>query len=191
MPDFGYLKYEIKGCWERLAIRDWLSRSPILIIGASVLLMVGVIAFLVSLTLPEKIEQVDTSEKQWFYDLKHQSLFVAKSGQLPPIEAPSGPLANGAPAGVRAYVFTYSDDPNTTDTFIGFLETIDPNVEKSSIGPMDLRVSGAEIFTNGRLIRRTKDTEWADANSDQGRAILKEAFRKNESGKVPQYIPPK
>jgi hypothetical protein len=191
MPDFGYLKYEIKGCWERLAIRDWLSRSPILIIGASVLLMVGVIAFLVSLTLPEKIEQVDTSEKQWFYDLKHQSLFVAKSGQLPPIEAPSGPLANGAPAGVRAYVFTYSDDPNTTDTFIGFLETIDPNVEKSSIGPMDLRVSGAEIFTNGRLIRRTKDTEWAEANSDQGRAILKEAFRKNESGKVPQYIPPK
>ena len=191
MPDFGYLKYEIKGCWERLAIRDWLSRSPILIIGASVLLMVGVIAFLVSLTLPEKIEQVDTSEKQWFYDLKHQSLFVAKSGQLPPIEAPSGPLANGAPAGVRAYVFTYSNDPNTTDTFIGFLETTDPNVDKSSIGPMDLRVSGAEIFTNGRLIRRTKDTEWVEANSDQGRAILKEAFRKNESGKIPQYIPPK
>jgi len=109
MPDFGYLKYEIKGCWERLAIRDWLSRSPILIISASVLLVFGVIAFLVWLSLPEKVVQVDTSEKQWFYDLNHQSLFVVKSGQLPPIEAPSGPLANGAPAGVRAYVFTYSE----------------------------------------------------------------------------------
>jgi len=191
MPDFGYLKYEIKGCWERLAIRDWLSRSPILIISASVLLVFGVIAFLVWLSLPEKVVQVNTSEKQWFYDLNHQSLFVVKSGQLPPIEAPSGPLANGAPAGVRAYVFTYSDDPNTTDTFIGFLETIDPNVDKSAIGPMDLRVSGAETFSEGRLIRRTKDKEWVEPNSEEGRAILKEAFRKNDSGKIPEYIPPK
>ena len=125
------------------------------------------------------------------HDLNHQRLFPVKSGQLPPIEAPSGPLANGAPAGVRAYVFTYSDDPNTTDTFIGFLETIDPNVDKSSIGFMDLRVSGAETFSKGRLIRRTKDTEWVEAISEEGRAILKEAFRKNESGKIPQYIAPK
>ena len=191
MPDFGYLKYEIKGCWERLAIRDWLSRSPILIISTSVLLVVGLIVFLVFLSLPEKVVQVDTSEKQWFYDLNHQRLFPVKSGQLPPIEAPSGPLANGAPAGVRAYVFTYSDDPNTTDTFIGFLETTDPNVDKSSIGLMDLRVSGAETFSKGRLIRRTKDKEWVEANSEEGRAILKEAFRKNESGKIPEYIPPK
>jgi len=174
-----------------LAIRDWLSRSPILIISVSTLMVVGVIGFLVWLSLPEKVEQVDTSEKQWFYDLNHQRLFTAKSGQLPPIEAPSGPLANGAPAGVRAYVFTYSDDPNTTDTFIGFLETIDPNVEKSSIGLMDLRVSGAEIFSKGRLIRRTKGKEWAEANSEEGRAILKEAFRNNEAGKIPQYIAPK
>ena len=191
MPDFGYLKYEIKGCWERLAIRDWLSRSPILIISTSVLLVVGLIVFLVFLSLPEKVVQVDTSEKQWFYDLNHQRLFPVKSGQLPPIEAPSGPLANGAPAGVRAYVFTYSDDPNTTDTFIGFLETTDPNVDKSSIGLMDLRVSGAETFSKGRLIRRTKYKEWVEANSEEGRAILKEAFRKNESGKIPEYIPPK
>jgi len=191
MPDFGYLKYEIKGFWERLAIRDWLSRSPILIIGASSILLLGVIAFLVTLTLPEKAVQVDTSEKQWFYDLNHQRLFPVKSGQLPPIEAPSGPLADGNPAGVRAYVFTYSDDPNTTDTFIGFLETTDPNVDKSSIGLMDLRVSGAETFSKGRLIRKVKDKEWVEANSEEGRAILKEAFRKNESGKIPEYIAPK
>ena len=190
MPDFGYLKYEIKGCWERLAIRDWLSRSPVLIISTSVLLVVGVIAFLVSLTLSDKVEQVDTFEKEWFYDMKHRKLFIVKKGPLPPIEAPSGPLANGELAGVRAYVFTYSDDPNTTDTFIGFLETTDPNVDKSSIGSMDLRVSGAEIYTKGRLIRRIKDTKWVEANSEEGRAILKEVFRKNEKGKIPHYIPP-
>jgi hypothetical protein len=191
MPDFGYLKYELKAWWERLAIRDWLSRSPILIISVSVLLVLGVMVFLISLTLPDKVEQVDTSEKEWFYDLKHRSLFTAKSGQLPPIEAPSGPLANGEPAGVRAYVFTYSNDPNTTDTFIGFLETTDPNVDKSTIGSMDLRVIGSEMFSNGRLIRRVKDKEWVEANSQEGRAILKEVFRKDETGKIPHYQPPK
>ncbi len=191
MPNFGYLKYEIKDWWERLSILDWISRSPILIISASVLLVVGIMVFLISLTLPDKAEQLDTSEKQWFYDLKHRGLFVAKGGQLPPIEAPSGPLANGEPAGVRAYVFTYSDDPNTTDTFIGFLETTDPNVDKKSIGPMDLRVGGAEMFAKGRLIRRVKDKEWVPANSEEGRAILKEVFSKNEKGKIPHYIPPK
>jgi hypothetical protein len=191
MPDFGYLKYELKAWWERLAIRDWLSRSPILIISFSVLLVLGVMVFLISLTLPDKVEQVDTSEKEWFYDLKHRSLFTAKSGQLPPIEAPSGPLANGEPAGVRAYVFTYSNDPNTTDTFIGFLETTDPNVDKSTIGLMDLRVIGSEMFSKGRLIRRVKDKEWVEANSQEGRAILKEAFRKDETGKIPHYQPPK
>ncbi len=191
MPDFGYLKYELKAWWERLDLRDWLSRSPILIISISVILVVGVLAFLVWLSLPEKVVQVDTSEKEWFYDLNHRRLFIEKSGQLPPIEAPSGPLANGEQAGVRAYVFTYSNDPNTTDTFIGFLETIDPNVDKSSIGPIDLRVIGSETFTNGRLIRRVKDKEWVQANSEKGRAILKEAFRKDETGKMPHYQPPK
>lgn len=190
MPNFGYLKYEIKSWWERLSIRDWLRRSPILVISISVIIVVGILAFIFTLTLPEKIIPVDTSEKQWFYDLKHQRLFIAKK-QLPPIEAPSGPLANGEPAGVRAYVFTYSDDPNTTDTFIGFLETTDPNVDKKSISPMDLRTSGAEMFSKGRLIRRVKDKKWVEANSEEGKAILKETFRKNEQGKIPQYIAPK
>ena len=190
MPDFGYLKYEIKERWERLAIREWLSRSPKLVIGVSVVLVVGLIVFAIWLTLPKKVVEVENYEKEWFYDLKHQRLFVAKK-QLPPIEAPSGPLANEEPAGVRAYVFTYSNNPNTTDTFIGFLETTDPNVDKSTIGPVDLRVSGAEVFSEGRLIRRIKDKKWVPANSEEGRAIMKETFRKNEQGKIPQYIAPK
>jgi len=190
MPDFGYLKYEIKERWERLAIREWLSRSPKLVIGVSAVLVVGLIVFGMWLTLPKKVVDVENYEKEWFYDLKHRRLFVARKGQIPPIEAPSGPLANGEPAGVRAYVFTYSNEPNTTETFIGFLETTDPNVDKSSIGPMDLRVSGAEIWGKGRLIRRVKDEKWVPANSEEGRAILKKTFRQNEAGEIPHYFPP-
>ncbi|MFB0553852.1 MAG: hypothetical protein ACETWQ_11120 [Phycisphaerae bacterium] len=190
MPDFGYLKYEIKERWERLAIREWLSRSPKLVIGVSAVLVVGLIVFGIWLTLPKKVVEVENYEKDWYYDLKHRRLFVARKGQVPPIGAPSGPLANGEPAGVRAYVFTYSNEPNTTETFIGFLETTDPNVDKSSIGPMDLRVSGAEIWGKGRLIRRVKDEKWVSANSEEGRAILKETFRQNEAGEIPHYFPP-
>jgi len=190
MPDLGYLKYEIKEWWERLAIREWLSRSPKLVIGVSVVVVVGLLVFVIWLSLPKKVVEVENYEKDWFYDLKHRRLFVGRRGQIPPIAAPSGPLANGEPAGVRAYVFTYSNDPNTTDTFIGFLETTDPNVDKSSIGPVDLKVSGAEMFAKGRLIRRVKDEKWVAANSDAGRAILKETFRQNEAGEIPHYCPP-
>lgn len=190
MPDLGYLKYEIKEWWERLAIRDWLSRSPKLVIGVSVVLVVGLLVFVIWLSLPKKVVEVENYEKDWFYDLRHRSLFVGRRGQIPPIAAPSGPLANGEPAGVRAYVFTYSNDPNTTETFIGFLETTDPNVDKSSIGLMDLRVSGAEIWGKGRLIRRVEDEQWVPAKSEEGKAILKETFRQNESGEIPHYRSP-
>jgi len=190
MPDLGYLKYEIKEWWERLAIREWLSRSPKIVLSVSVVSMVGLLVFVIWLSLPKKVVEVENYEKDWFYDLKHRRLFVGRRGQIPPIEAPSGPLANGEPAGVRAYVFTYSNDPNTTESFIGFLETTDPNVDKSSIGPMDLRVSGAEIWGKGRLIRRVRDEQWVPANSEEGRAILKETFRQNEAGEIPHYCPP-
>ncbi len=59
MPDLGYLKYEIKEWWERLAIRDWLSRSPKLVIGVSVVLVVGLLVFLIWLTLPKKVVEVE------------------------------------------------------------------------------------------------------------------------------------
>ncbi len=190
MPDFGYLKYEIKEWWERLAIRDWLSRSPILVISASAVSVFVLIGIVVWLTLPKEVVEVDNYEKDWFYDLKHRGLFVGRMGQIPPIEAPSGPLPNGEPAGVRAYVFTYSNEPNTTETFIGFLETTDPNIDKSSLGHVDLRVSGAEIWGQGRLIRKVKDEKWVPANSEEGRVILKETFRQNETGEIPHYYPP-
>jgi len=191
MPDFGYLKYEIKERWERLAVREWISRSPKLVIGVSTVSFVVLVGVLIWLSLPEKAVEVENYEKEWFYDLKHRRLFVGRRGQIPPIEAPSGPLANGEPAGVRAYVFTYSNDPNTTETFIGFLETTDPNVDKGSLGSVDLRASGSEILTQGRLIRRVRDEKWVPANSEEGRAILKETFRQNEAGEVPHYFPPK
>ncbi len=190
MPDLGYLKYEIKEWWERLAIREWINRSPKLVISASAVSVFVLMGIVIWLSLPKKVVEVENYEKDWYYDQKHRRLFVGRRGQIPPIEAPSGPLANGEPAGVRAYVFSFSSEPNEADRFIGFLETTDPNVAKSSLGHVDLRVSGAEIWGKGRLIRRVKDEKWVPANSEEGRVILKETFRQNETGEMPHYYPP-
>jgi hypothetical protein len=46
------------------------------------------------------------------------------------------------------------------------------------------------MFAKGRLIRRVRDEQWVPANSDAGRAILKETFRQNEAGEIPHYCPP-
>jgi hypothetical protein len=70
--------------------------------------------------------KVKEYKKGWFYDLNTGKLFVAKSKLIPPIEAPSGPLENGKPAGVKAYVFSYKYEPNESERFIGFLETFTP-----------------------------------------------------------------
>ncbi len=190
MPDLGYLKYEIKEWWERLAIREWINRSPKIVLSVSVVSVVVLLGIVIWLSLPKKVVEVEHYEKDWFYDLNTGKLFVAKRGQLPPIKGPTGPLPNGEPAGVRAYVFSFSSEPNEADRFIGFLETTDPNVDKSSIGPIDLRVSGAEIWGKGRLIRKVEDDQWVEANSNEGRAILGETFRRNEAGERPQYCPP-
>ena len=190
MPDFGYLKYEIKEWWERLAIREWINQRPKLVISVSVVSVVVLLGILIWLSLPEKVVELVNYEKAWFYDLNTGKLFVSKAGQVPPIEAPSGPLASGEAAGVRAYVFSFSGEPNAPDQFIGFLETTDPNVDKGSLGPVDQRASGAEIWGKGRLIRRVEDDKWVAANSNEGRVILKGAFRLNEAGERAQYCPP-
>jgi hypothetical protein len=113
---------------------------------------------------------------------------------IPPIEAPSGPLENGEPAGVKAYVFSYKGEPNESERFIGFLETFTPEAKRnqtSSANPSG--DSAAELIKQwgeGRLIRRIEDEKWFAANSKEGRAIIENTFRPNESGERARYCPP-
>ena len=195
IPD--WLRYEIREQWERLAAkllsaRRWINRqNPKIIIAitaASVFLLLTIVIWLLT---PEKpLEQVEQSDKAWFYDLNTRQLFVGKDDQIPPIEAPSGPLPNGEPAGIKAYVFSYADEPNESERFIGFLETSVPREimeRRESIKP---KAGGTEQWGYGKLVRRVKDKYWVPGDSDEGRAILKEAYLLNETGERARYCPP-
>jgi hypothetical protein len=190
LPDFQYFGYEIKEWWERLGIRKWINQNPRIIIGITTASVLILLVIVIWQAIPKKTVKVEKVEKEWFYDLNTGKLFVAKTGQTPPIKAPSGPLPDGRPAGVRAYVFSYSYEPNEAERFIGFLETVDPNAEKGVSEPVTSKADSSKQWRQGRLIRRVEDTKWVPADSKRGQLILKEVFHPNEKGERAQYCRP-
>ncbi len=204
IPD--WLRYEIREQWEHLtakllAARRWINRqNPKIIIGitaASVFLLLTIVIILLK---PEKpLEKVELSVKAWFYDLNTGQLFVGKNDQNPPIEAPSGPLRiesaagplqEGGPAGVKAYVFSYADEPNESNRFIGFLETTVPRAIMERLESIKPKAGRTEQWGYGKLVRRLEDKYWVPGDSDEGRTILKEVYLPNKTGERPDYCPP-
>jgi hypothetical protein len=190
LPD--WLRYEIQHLWERtnVNVREWINSHPRIIIGITTISMLLLFVIVIYMLMPEKAIPIDEYDKEWFYDQNTGELFVAKSGLIPPIEAPSGPLASGELTGVRAYVFSYSDEPNERNRFIGFLEIPDLNAKDDKFLSVESRAGGAELWGQGRLIRRVEDERWVPANSNEGRAIIREFFYPNEKGEVANYCPP-
>src|SRR3989339_545505 len=110
MPNWKYIKYDIEERLEPIvekftAAREWLNErktfSTIIIIG---LFAVVVLISYLSLSAQDEELKAVVANKSWFYDLNTGKLFTVNAGQLPPLEAPSGPLSDGQPAGVKAYV---------------------------------------------------------------------------------------
>lgn len=190
MIDLQYFKVGFLRWWERRSIRPWVSQNIGFALGAVAVLVVAAIAFLIWISIPEKVVVVIEYDYDWYYDLNTGKVFTAKAGQVPPIEAPSGPLPDGKPAGVRAYLFSYTDEPNAPDKFIGFLETTDPNMPGQKYSGMDLRYEGAAMMAKGRLVRPPDRNIWLPADSRMGRALIKKAFLPNKKGQRPVYCPP-
>jgi hypothetical protein len=192
VPD--WLRYEIEHRWERLAVdtRRRINAHPKLIIGITTASVFVLLVTIVWLSWPEKIvEEVVESELAWFYDLNTGMLFVSRSELTGPIEAPSGPLPCGRPAGVRAYVFSYIDEPNESERFIGFLERPNPAGGAYSASSIDEGAGGAKRWGRGRLICMVGDNQWVPADSEQGRDILNRVFIPNHAGEHPYYCQPK
>ena len=177
LPD--WLIYEIQRKWEQLSLRNWLNKNPRLIIGVTAASVFLFLLILIGRLTPGQTLNIETYEKEWFYDLNTGELFVAKSGLAPPIDAPSGPLPNGEPAGAKAYVFSYASEPNESDRFIGFLEIPNPKAQEEKLEPSKPRTGGAQQWGHGRLIRRVDDENWIPANSSEGQIILNKALQLN------------
>ena len=186
--DWKYLRYDIEDRWERLAIRKWINSNPGIIKSIAGISVVILLVVVINLLIPNHhIQQTDDSGKAWFYDLNTGKLFIAESDLAAPTQAPSGPLPDGSPAGVKAYVFSYVNDPNESQRFIGFLEMPDPNIAADKPNP---NLSGAKLWGYGKLIRKV-DTQWFQANTSQGQTIVSELFQPNENGREPIYHSPK
>jgi len=193
-----WLKYDIQRkrerlgrWWGELAARKWANDNPVFVMaitGASVLLLLVVIVWL---AWPEPRVPVVEYKKEWFYDLNTGDLFTAKKGLTPPIEAPSGSLPDGGPAGVRAYVLSYMDEPNEAERFIAFLEIADPNGANDVPDKPGPKLTPAMRWGRGRLLRRLEDEQWVPGDSPQGQAIFSEAFGSDETGERPSYYQPK
>jgi len=190
LPD--WLRYEIQHLWERrgINIREWINANTRIIIGITFVSVLILLVIVICMLMPEGIIKVEEYDKEWFYDLNTGKLFAAKSEAAVPIEAPSGELPQGGPAGVRAYVFSYSDEPNERNRFIGFLEIPDPNAKDDKLLSLESTATGAELWGQGRLIRRVEDEQWVPANSTEGRAILGELFYPNAKGEIANYCSP-
>ena len=153
--------------WENLRENWWqiIRRWPVL--SACVVMVPVLLIVFVAVTLPTLRESrvPGVSSKEWYYDLNTGELFESKAGQMPPIESPSGPLADGTDAGVRAYVFI---DSSRGEQIIGFLE------KEVAIEPTDSEITEGPV--SEKLLKRVDGEEWVPAASEEGRAIAKEYF---------------
>lgn len=178
MGDFGTGRSD-------LGWRDCLNQFPRLVIAVTVItLLVLVAVFWEIRTSGGGAPVSEGSPYAWFYDLNTNNLFRAARNKLGPIEAPSGPLANGEEAGVRAHVYSYVMDPNAEELFVGFLEKPDPNTPGKR---PTWRRGDFDKWTRYRVIRRVEDTSWVPAASEAGQAILQSLIHPSAEGLTAQY----
>ncbi len=194
LPD--WLWREFRDRWEHLSerlglpsLRAWINEHP----GAVLATAAGsgglLVLVLILQLIPDKAPQIQTIEKEWYYDLNTGKLFTAAAGLRPPIDAPSGPMPGGAPAGVRAHVLSL--EPDESQRFIGFLETTAPPDVVARWPVRPVHASEAAKWGRGKLICRADDKNWVPADSRQGQQIFEEAFAPNADGERPIYCRPK
>jgi len=192
-----WLKYDIRRkreqlgrWWEDVAARQWVNDNPVLV---KILTCICILLFLtvtVRLLWPKSAPEIVEYEHEWFYDLNTGELFTARKGLMPPIEAPSGPMPDGRPAGARAYVLSYVDEPNEAERFTAFLEIADASRQDDIPGKPGPKLTPAQIWGRGRLLRTLDNDEWVRGDSPKGQLILSTAFAINEKGQRPRYYQP-
>ena len=193
VPD--WLSYEIRhkierlrDGYERLHVKDAINENPRTVMGVTVfsVLLLALVLLLVGREPPGR--RYKAGKQAWFYDLNTGELFVDSSKQTGPIEAPSGPLFDGEPAGLKAHVYSYVLDPNASEHFVGFLERPDPQAEVKQLASDQ---GNFPEWARGRLIRRVDDETWVSPTSRQGREIIQELTRPNDQGQTPIYHVPR
>lgn len=175
-----------------MKMRDWMNNNSALVtVGAVVVLILSLGYIVWSSKGPGYGPRVIDI---YYYDLNTKQVFVGKSDQYPPIDAPSGrgyKLPNGQeiPAGVRAYVFACGECPDVTglsldelqakNAFVAYVEMYTMEVRdmlmKQAAGeaPSGPEQEGMmyEMFERGQLIADPAKLTWVLANTEQAMQI--------------------
>lgn len=133
--------------------------------GSVVVLSLIVIAL--QLRGPASGEPVVT--EVFFFDLGSGKLFVGRSDQVPPIDAPSGKL------GVRAFLFTCGKC-TPDEWFVGYLQMYGPQEKKliERATARDFQAPTEDLamaLSEGEKIGRPDGSAWFAINSEQGRQL--------------------
>jgi hypothetical protein len=180
--EWKYFCYKMQERWERLGIQEWINRNPravIAIASGSFLLFFLMVFFQLMPDSPGRFQEPETV---WFYDLNTKELFRAKSSNIPPIKSPSGPLPDGSPAGVRAYVYNETSDAKPV---IALLEKFTPEGRKSR-RVYDPQYHDPNQWACGRFFCRPgEEATWFAADSPEGKAIYKEYYLRKNNIEMP------
>jgi hypothetical protein len=185
IPD--WVKYELLERWHKA--RRFVNKNPRAVWGITLASGFVLSLVLISILSRPARPKPQISHRAFFYDLNTGKLFVGSAADPGPVEAPSGPLPGGGPAGVRADVFTYVNDPNENDLVIGYLEKPDPNFVPSD-DALEKMISARARWAQGKLLRRVEDTEWVPADSSRGKWIQQQAAKRDRFGRIPRYYTP-
>jgi len=211
--NFKYLKYKLEQKWSEITASKGYSRSsykgetflqrlaefrvlisthPVLKISISSVCLILIVTMLWLAMPSSDKEKITDTDKAWFYDLNTKKLFTADKMSFPPVNAPSGPLPDGRPAGVLAHVLTFDlTGKDKSQQFIGYLEKL---TDKGKQEWQDALANGTLAKMNwaaGRLIKKVEDEKWLKADSPEGIKIRTQAYKPNEKGHTPNYVNPK
>lgn len=110
--------------------------------------------------------------KAWFYDLNTNELFAAPGDAIPPIEAPSGNLPNGTPAGVQAVVLEGNGEKKIAYLFTYPAEA-KAQLEELKNGEFN---EAASMVPPIRWVRAAEGGEWVSETSEKGGMIMNKAM---------------
>lgn len=159
--------------------REKLNEHPILV-SAILVALLAIVALLVYFTRPRVRGAGGDGETLWYFDLDQQQLFV-HADTLESVKRESD--FEGAPAGVRAYVFACGSCAEEKSRFVGYYERFTPAVlDRLKAVKLaryhELGDPPPTWIEAGRQRRAVGGSEWYDALSESGRYIETELYKK-------------
>ena len=182
--------------------RDWINNNSAVVTVGAVVVLVLALGFIIYQNSGSMTPRV---VDMYYYDMNTGEIFLGQSDQVPPIDAPSG-LADGQPAGLRAYVFSCGECPSSDqivgstassleqqNTFVGWVEKYTEEarqaMEQAEQGEQSPEEEQAayEAYERGEVVKRPGDPEsaWVHIDSDEGLRIQESISQKCPGDELP------